>query len=67
MPISRMPNNDHSAHRRTCKIHDSDSRILRYNRYKLRCRAAVAQHADMLSTEVYVVPPARRMEHLALE
>jgi hypothetical protein len=29
--------------------------------------AAVAQHADALSAKVDVVPPARRMEHLALE
>jgi hypothetical protein len=29
--------------------------------------AAVAQHADALSTEVDVMPPARRMENLALE
>ena len=29
--------------------------------------AAIAQHAYVLTTEVYVVPPARRMEHLAFE
>lgn len=29
--------------------------------------AAVTQHADALSAEVYVMPPARRMKHFALE
>lgn len=29
--------------------------------------AAIAQYTDALSTEVYVMPPARRMKHLAFE
>ena len=46
-------------------VHDSDFQRTTEND-SLR-GAAVAQYANALSTEVYIVPPARRMENLALE
>ena len=56
-----------SADKRTIRESDDVSNFERIGKNDSLRGAAVAQHADALSMEVYVVPPARGMENLALE